>query len=152
MRLPGNGVHAPVAGSIVAGSQMGVADDEKSPARAAAVGTENVRVCERRTRPSRLIRVVQVLHRLAEARRHFVQVVAAVVGVVQHVEQRDDGVDPGTAPEREPALQLQVEAVDRQPLERRQRDDAAVGTQPARRQCSGKAEVGSLNFEVEAEV
>ena len=47
IRLPANGRHAPVAASMVSGSQIGL-QPEKSPARRAASGTEKVLVSERR--------------------------------------------------------------------------------------------------------
>ena len=47
MRLPANGWHAPLTGSMVSGSQIG-SQPEKSPARTAASGTEKVLVIDRR--------------------------------------------------------------------------------------------------------
>ena len=47
IRLPAKGRHAPVAASMVSGSQIGP-QPEKSPARRAASGTEKVLVIDRR--------------------------------------------------------------------------------------------------------
>src|SRR3972149_1432934 len=96
MRLPANGVHAPVAASMVATSQIG-SKPERSPFLAARVGTEKVRVHERRARqpPPKLV-LPQRRNRLARR----IEVVAGVEPIVAEELEEAPGEGVRAGPRR----------------------------------------------------